>query len=64
MQELNNKKGEKMSAEYSIVSAKTSAGLEEAVAEAISNGLDPLGGIGIDTTKVDPVLYQAMYKKA
>lgn len=53
-----------MSAEYSIVSAKTSDGLEEAVAEAISGGLEPLGGIGIDTTKVDPVLYQAMYKKA
>ena len=53
-----------MAAEYTIVTGKTSAELETAVADAISGGLEPHGGIGIDTTKVDPVLYQAMYKKA
>lgn len=51
-----------MAAEYSIVTSKTSAGLETEVASAISDGFAPQGGVGIDTTKVDPVLYQAMYK--
>ena len=53
-----------MAAEYSIVTGKTSAELETAVAGAIADGLEPHGGIAIDTTKVDPVLYQSMYKKA
>lgn len=64
MQELNNKKGEKMAAEYSIVKGKTSAELESEVADAITDGFVPQGGVGIDTTKIDPVLYQAMYKSA
>ena len=53
-----------MAAEYSIVTGKTSTELITAVTEAISNGLEPQGGIAVDTTKVDPVLYQAVYKKA
>lgn len=51
-----------MAAEYSIITGKTSAELEAAVADAITDGLVPQGGIGIDTRKADPVLYQAMYK--
>lgn len=53
-----------MAAEYSIVKGKTSAELESAVADAITDGLSPQGGVGVDTTKVDPVFYQAMYKSA
>lgn len=53
-----------MSAEYSIVTGKTSSELESAVAAAIADGLEPNGGIAIDTRKADPILYQAMYKKA
>lgn len=51
-----------MAAEYKIVNAKSAAALEAAVADEISDGLAPQGGIGIDTRKIDPVFYQAMYK--
>ena len=53
-----------MAAEYSIVTGKTSAELESEVADAITDGFAPQGGVGIDTRKADPVLYQAMYKSA
>ena len=53
-----------MAAEYTIVKGKTSAELESGVADAITSGFTPQGGIAIDTRKVDPVLYQAMYKSA
>ena len=51
-----------MAAEYTIVTGKTSAELETEVADEITDGFVPQGGIAIDTRKADPVLYQAMYK--
>lgn len=53
-----------MAAEYTIVTGKTSAELETAVADAITDGFAPQGGVGINTRNADPVLYQAMYKSA
>lgn len=51
-----------MAAEYTVVTGKTSTELESNVADAITDGFVPQGGIGINTRNVDPVLYQAMYK--
>lgn len=52
-----------MAAEYKIVSAKNPTDLTTAVASAIADGFEPQGGVMVDTRKLDPVLYQAMYSK-
>lgn len=53
-----------MAAEYKLVSAPSPEELEIAVSTEVENGLIPQGGIGVDTRKIDPVFYQAMYKEA
>lgn len=49
-----------MATNYKIVSAETSSDLEAAVSEQIDNGLTPIGGVGVNTKRLNPLFLQAL----
>ena len=49
-----------MTIEYQVVSDTSMAGLKTKVESVIADGLVPIGGIAVDTKKIDPVFYQVL----
>ena len=51
-----------MAASYIIVYGESPEELVDNVSDQVDNGFSPVGGVAIDTRKLDPLFYQGMYK--